>query len=121
MICKYFDATGCSYVAQFGVPRPRGYMRIQLEQFFWMAEACSFDEEGVIVAMPTVEELRATIEARWCEEVHAAGEPADAESTMSTVTAEPDGAAPERCDEAPHVLASELVRNDPEAKDVSDA
>jgi Fe-S-cluster containining protein len=72
-LCRYYDATNCTYVTQFGVPRPRGFMRIQLEQFFSVAEACTFDDNGTIVSMPGVDELRDLVEARWAADVAEAG------------------------------------------------
>jgi len=70
-ICRYYDASACSYVAQFGVPRPEGLLRVQLEQFFWMVESCAFDDEGNILSMPVVDDLREIVETRWIEELQA--------------------------------------------------
>lgn len=64
-LCKYFDATSCSYVARFGTPRPHGLLRVRLEQFAWLAEACPLDENGNIVAVPPTEDLRQYVEAQW--------------------------------------------------------
>ena len=71
-LCRYFDATGCSYVAQFGAPRPEAFMRIRLEQFFWLVEALRFDDDGGIVALPGTEQLREVVEDRWRSAVVAA-------------------------------------------------
>ena len=30
-ICRYYDASTCSYVVQFGQTRPRGFLRVRLE------------------------------------------------------------------------------------------
>jgi Fe-S-cluster containining protein len=70
-ICTFYDAHGCQYVAQFGVPRPQGFMRINLEQFFWFVEPIQFDEFGNVTYMPKTEELRRHVEDRWREEVYA--------------------------------------------------
>lgn len=73
-LCRYFDATSCSYVAQFGVARPERFMRIRLEQFFWMVDALAFDAEGGLVDLPPTERLRAAVEQRWRDAVAVAAE-----------------------------------------------
>lgn len=75
-LCTFYDAHGCQYVAQFGTPRPQGFMRINLEQFFWLVEPLGFDESGNVTRMPPTEELRRHIERRWREAVLAASEQA---------------------------------------------
>lgn len=71
-LCRYFDATGCSYVAQFGQVRPERFMRIRLEQFFWMVDALAFDADGGLVELPPTERLREIVEERWRDAVTAA-------------------------------------------------
>lgn len=73
-LCRYFDASSCSYVVQFGQPRPRGFMRVQLEQFFWMVETMRFDDDGTLRELPTTEQMRQVVEARWVEAVYSAAE-----------------------------------------------
>lgn len=68
-ICTFYDSHGCQYVAQFGVPRPNDFMRIKLEQFYWMVEPIGFDQQGTITRMPGTEELRRHIESRWHQTV----------------------------------------------------
>lgn len=76
-LCRYFDASNCSYVVQFGRSRPRGFMRVRLEQFLWMTDAMRFDEDGTLVEVPPVERLRELVEARWLEAVYDASERAE--------------------------------------------
>jgi Fe-S-cluster containining protein len=73
-ICRYYDASSCSYVVQFGHARPAGFMRVRLEQFFWMTEAMSFDESGMLVELPRTEQIRELVEARWRDAVHEAAD-----------------------------------------------
>lgn len=68
-LCRYFDATGCSYVAQFGEVRPERFMRIRLEQFFWMVDALAFDADGGLVELPPTDQLREIVEERWRDAV----------------------------------------------------
>jgi hypothetical protein len=68
-LCKYYDATSCSYVVQFGQSRPPGYLRVQLEQFNWLTESLGFAPDGTIATMPDTDALRAHIETRWSEAV----------------------------------------------------
>ncbi len=70
-ICTFYDAHGCQYVAQFGVPRPNDFMRIKLEQFFWLVETIGFDMHGNINHIPTTEEIRLNVERQWHDKVFA--------------------------------------------------
>jgi len=72
MLCKYFDATSCSYVARFGKQRPRGFLRVRHEQYPWLLEAVRFDDEGQLTHLPPTETLREHIETRWREALSAA-------------------------------------------------
>lgn len=60
---------------QFGQTRPRGFLRVRLEQFFWLTEAMRFDDDGTLVELPATEQVRALIEARWAEAVATADVP----------------------------------------------
>jgi Fe-S-cluster containining protein len=68
-ICTFYDAHGCQYVAQFGIPRPESFMRVKLEQFYWLVEPIGFDQFGNITLMPGVEELRQHVERQWHQTV----------------------------------------------------
>jgi Fe-S-cluster containining protein len=68
-LCKYYDETSCTYVVSFGQPRPPGFLRVQLEQFYWLTETVGFAPDGTIVQMPATEELRAHVETRWSHNV----------------------------------------------------
>ena len=70
-ICTFYDAHGCQYVAQFGIPRPNNFMRIELEQFSYLVELIGFDRHGAITYMPNTEELRRHIEYQWCQAISA--------------------------------------------------
>lgn len=82
-ICRYYDASSCSYIVQFGQSRPRGFMRVRLEQFFWMTETMQFDEGGAIVQLPPLEQMRHAVEQRWSEAIQDA-----ARETREAATAE---------------------------------
>jgi Fe-S-cluster containining protein len=71
-LCRYFDATSCSYLVQFGQSRPRGFLRVRLEQFFWMVESMRFDDDGALIELSTTERMREIVEQRWLEAVEAA-------------------------------------------------
>ena len=92
-LCRYFDASNCSYVVQFGQARPRGFLRLQLEQFFWMTEALRFDDDGTLLELPGVERLRELVEARWGEAVDAASARAAASGAAGADLDEPDPGA----------------------------
>lgn len=68
-ICTFYDAHGCQYVAQFGVSRPNDFLRVKLEQFYWLVEPMGFDQHGVVTYMPSTEELRRHIERQWHQAV----------------------------------------------------
>lgn len=85
-LCRYFDASTCNYLVQFGQVRPRGFLRVRLEQFFWMVEAMQFDDGGALVEMPPTERMREFVEARWLEAVYDAARP-DAEPTSDADSA----------------------------------
>jgi hypothetical protein len=85
-LCRYFDATGCSYVSQFGAPRPPGFLRIRLEQFFWLVEAIGFDGDGAIVELPPTEQLREVVEERWRQAVYMAAGELGADAAAALVT-----------------------------------
>jgi hypothetical protein len=63
--CRYYDAWKCTFKTQFGLPRPPGFLRLRLEQFDWLAECYRFDGAGTIVTAPSIDEVRAHVEARW--------------------------------------------------------
>lgn len=65
LLCKYYDAWKCTYKPHFGTPRPGKFLRVQLEQFQWLTESFSFDENGTIVQFPPIEAIRIYIEERW--------------------------------------------------------
>jgi Fe-S-cluster containining protein len=75
-ICTFYDASACQYVSQFGRERPRGFLRVRLEQFPWLVETMGFAEDGTIEHLPATEELRRYIERRWQEAVAVAEEDA---------------------------------------------
>jgi len=68
-LCRYYDASSCHYVVQFGQTTPPGFLRVQLEQLYWLTETVQFAPDATIVALPSTDELRAHIERRWSETV----------------------------------------------------
>lgn len=89
MLCRYFDASSCTYVTQFGGSPPAGSLRVQLEQLYWLTEAVRFTSDGAIAHMPPTDELRTHIERRWSETVasHAAPPAAEAPPPEASPTA----------------------------------
>jgi hypothetical protein len=67
LICTYYDAWSCSYKPQFGVARPDSQMRVRLDQFDWLVRCLAYTDDGAIVEMPAMEELRKSIEGQWRE------------------------------------------------------
>ena len=65
LICKYYDAGGCTYKIGFGEIRPQGYMRITYEEFNWLLETYRFDDYGNITVGWDTETLRKHIENKW--------------------------------------------------------
>jgi hypothetical protein len=63
--CGYYDEWDCTYKSRFGTPRPRGFLRLRLEQFAWLAECFEFNGEGEIVQIPALSDLRQHVERRW--------------------------------------------------------
>ncbi|MBN1813545.1 MAG: hypothetical protein JXA14_17030 [Anaerolineae bacterium] len=67
LLCQYYDAWKCVYKFQFGLPQSPGFLRIGLRQFEHLAACFKFDQNGVVVKSPSVDELRDHIEAGRCE------------------------------------------------------
>lgn len=68
LVCKYYDASKCTYKVNFGQPRPPAYVRVTLEQFHSMTDCFRFDEHGEIVGeVPGADVIRSRIEERWRE------------------------------------------------------
>jgi Fe-S-cluster containining protein len=67
LICKYYDAAGCTYKIGFGQIRPEGYMRIGYEEFNWLLDTYRFDDYGNITLGWDTETLRRYIEDKWRE------------------------------------------------------
>lgn len=65
LLCKYYDAWKCDYKPQFGQARPAGFMRVRLEQWEWLVGSLAYNEDGTILAIPPLEELRLSVEAQW--------------------------------------------------------
>lgn len=65
LLCKYYDAWKCDYKPQFGQARPTGFMRVRLEQWEWLAASLPYDEDGSILAIPPIEDLRLSVESQW--------------------------------------------------------
>jgi Fe-S-cluster containining protein len=113
-LCRYFDATSCSYVVQFGEPRPPGFLRLQLDQFFWMVDAIMFDADGAILDMPAMERMRRVIESRWYEAVNAPA--ADSAATPDAGDADRDGASAGDDAMCPQVMVAPAEPEAPDAQ-----
>lgn len=68
ILCKYYDASTCTYRVEFGQPRPEGLVRVRLEDFPVFAGGFRFDEHGTVLGVPSSRLLRAAIEASWTGE-----------------------------------------------------
>ncbi|MCC6994376.1 MAG: hypothetical protein IT370_07085 [Deltaproteobacteria bacterium] len=110
-LCKYFDAAGCSYVARFGLPRPKDFMRVRLEQFFWMVDSIAFDPDGVVVDMPQVERMRLYIEHQWRATLASLDAPPEAAAPAAAASAA--ASAPEAAQPAPAVPTPSAVPTPP--------
>jgi hypothetical protein len=60
--CGYFSALNCGYRADLGVARPDNLVRVRREHFEAIAQTVAFDELGRVVAIPSLELLRARVE-----------------------------------------------------------
>jgi Fe-S-cluster containining protein len=63
--CRYYDAHKCGYKSQFGAARPEAFVRIRYAEFDAFAAGFTFDDNGMTTATPTVEDVRAAVEAGW--------------------------------------------------------
>jgi hypothetical protein len=59
--CQYYDEWTCGYRKAFAGDGDPSSVRFRLEEFPVLAAACTFDANGVAVAIPTVEELRPAV------------------------------------------------------------
>jgi hypothetical protein len=67
LLCRYYDAVGCTYKPRFTVPAPEGYLRVRYEELPWLAECFRFDDAGGVVLMATLGEMQAHVETRLIE------------------------------------------------------
>jgi hypothetical protein len=61
--CGYYSALKCSYRTDLGVPRPEYMVRMRREHFEAVVESVAFDDLGQVVAIPSVDLIRARIES----------------------------------------------------------
>jgi hypothetical protein len=61
--CSYYNALTCSYRGRLGVARPDAIVRARLEHFETIAESVGFDDLGQVVAIPSLDLMRARIES----------------------------------------------------------
>lgn len=64
LLCNSYDARNCTYVVEFGTPRPPDFLRLSLEEFELLAESIEFDEYGNILVGAAVTPLRRFVEER---------------------------------------------------------
>jgi hypothetical protein len=67
LLCRYYDAVGCTYKPRYAVPAPVGYLRVRAEELRWLHECFRFDDAGQVVMMASLEEMQAHLEARLIE------------------------------------------------------
>lgn len=67
LTCSYYDANHCTFKPNYTTPRPAAHLRVRLEQLAWLEELYEVDELGAVVRVPTLDQARAHIEARWRE------------------------------------------------------
>lgn len=68
LVCRYYDGFKCDYKAQFGQPKTRGFLKVQLETYReQVLPQIGFGEFGQIEVMPSVEQLQQAIEAGFLE------------------------------------------------------
>jgi hypothetical protein len=75
LTCSYYDANHCTVKVNYGTTRPAAYLRLRLEHLSWFEELVQVDELGAVVGLPTTQEARQHVEARWAES--SAGNPDD--------------------------------------------
>ena len=63
--CQYLDAWACSHKAVFEADRPAHAVRVRREELPALVSTYAFDELGVAPMVPTVDQIRAAIEASW--------------------------------------------------------
>lgn len=63
--CSSYDAWDCTYKPRYGLPRPKDFLRVRLEQFSWLAECFEFSGDGEIVGFPALAAIRQHVEGRW--------------------------------------------------------
>jgi hypothetical protein len=69
--CTFYDAAKCTYVGEFGTPRPTGALRVKYEDFERVTEGIAVDGDGRVVGIEPVAWLRERVESRWREEAAA--------------------------------------------------
>ena len=68
LVCRYYDALKCDYKAQFGLPKTKGFLKVQLDTYRQqILPQISFDEFGNVVVMASVEEFQQVIEESFLQ------------------------------------------------------
>lgn len=68
LACDQLDAWACSYRAIFEPVRPEHAVRVRLEELPSLVATFSYDANGVAETLPTVEQIRGSIERAWAAE-----------------------------------------------------
>lgn len=68
LLCRYYDASHCSYKHRLGEERPAGYLRIGYPEYVMLLDTYRFDDAGVITHGWDVETLRRQVETNWRKE-----------------------------------------------------
>lgn len=61
--CQYYDEWTCGYRPVFAGPGSPATVRLRLEDFPALADACLFNRDGTAAAVPTADQLRPMVEA----------------------------------------------------------
>lgn len=65
LVCRYYDATSCSFAPRLGTPRPQGFVRITHEDLPTVLAEVRVDDAGQVCSLPDVERCREVVETRW--------------------------------------------------------
>ncbi len=63
--CRYFDAAQCPYPEMLGTPTPSGFVHVDLSVWPAVEATFRYDEMGAVLALPGVDEVRASVEEGW--------------------------------------------------------
>lgn len=62
LFCTFYDEWKCTFASEYGVSRPAGTVRLRLDDFAALASSVTVGDNGVIVGLAPVDDLRARVE-----------------------------------------------------------